>query len=119
MKAAVFMIAACAFLVAIASVSIPAVAPELVLGIVGPLVAAVTTMVLTERTYARDPRKLTPLMIKAFGVKMVLFPAYVAAVITLTPLSSIPFVLSFCVSFICVHLTEAWQLRSLFAEAIS
>ncbi len=50
---------------------------------------------------------------------MVLFGGYVGAVLTLTSLSPTPFVLSLCVSFIGLHMTEAWLLRSLFADAIS
>ena len=50
---------------------------------------------------------------------MVLFGGYVGAVVTLTSLNPIPFVVSFSVYFISLHMTEAWLLRSLFSEAIS
>ena len=118
-KSALYMIAGCTLSLVAASVSVPEAAAELFLGMLGPLVAAVTTTVLFERTYRRDPGELTPLMIKAFGAKMVLFGSYVGAVVTFTALSPIPFALSFCASFIALHLTEALVLRSLFAEAHS
>ena len=119
MKSALYMTAACALSLAISAAAAPGIVAELVMGMAAPLVVAVATIVAIERVYRRDPQQLTPLMIKAFGVKMVLFGGYVGAVLTLTSLSPTPFVLSFCVSFIGLHMTEAWLLRSLFSDAIS
>ena len=118
-KSAVYMTIACALSLALAAAFAPAMAAELLLGMVAPLVVGVTTMVAVEQVYRRDPGKLTPLLIKAFGAKMVLFGVYVVAVISLTSLSPTPFVLSFSAYFISLHLTEALMLRSLFAEPIS
>lgn len=119
MKSALYMTAACALSVAVSAAAAPDVLMEVVVGMAAPLVIAVATMVAVERVHRQDPRKLTPLMIKAFGTKMVLFGGYVAAVVTLTSLNPIPFVVSFSVYFISLHMTEAWLLRSLFSEAIS
>ena len=47
----------------------------------GPLAAAAVSWVLTERTYTREPERLTALMIGAFGAKMVFFGAYVAVML--------------------------------------
>ena len=91
----------------------PGAGVELLLGMAMPLVMAVGTMTLFERAFARDPRQLTPLMIKAFGAKMVLVGGYVAIVVGLTELDPIPFIASFTLYFISLHLTEAMQLRSL------
>jgi hypothetical protein len=90
---------------------------EILLGMLGPLVAASATWVITERTYRRDAKSLTALMIKAFAVKMVFFAAYVATVIkALTPRPGPPvaFIVSFTTYFIALHLTEALCLRRLF-----
>ena len=119
MKPAVGMTTACALSLAIAAASAPGMAVEFLLGMVAPLVVGVASMVAVERVYRRDPGKLTPLMIKAFGAKMVFFGVYVSAVIALTSLSATPFILSFSAYFIGLHLTEAWMLRALFADAIS
>jgi len=119
MKSAVYLSTACALSFMVATAAVPGVAAELLLGMAAPLVVGVATMVVVERVYRRDPGKLTQLMIKAFGVKMVLFGAYVAAVILLTTLNSTPFILSFCAYFIGLHLTEAWMLRSLFIQVTS
>ncbi len=100
-------------------VAVPNVAVELGLGMLAPLAIGVATLLMVERTYRRDPAALTPLMVKAFGAKMVLFGGYVAAVVGLTALRPEPFIASFCLYFISLHLTEAWLLRSLFNRAYS
>ena len=119
MKSAFYMTATCALALAISLAAAPGIVAELVVGMAAPLVVAVATMVVVERVYRRDPRQLTPVLVKAFGAKMVFFGGYVWAVMTLTSLSPTPFVLSFCVSFIGLHMTEAWLLRSLFSNANS
>ena len=98
-----------------ATVVTPDAALELLLGMTAPLGVAVTTMVLIDRTYRHDPTRLTPLMVKAFGTKMVLFGGYVAVVVSAAPIDPIPFVVSFTSYFIALHMTEALWLRSLFA----
>lgn len=103
----------------IAAAVAPGAAVELALGLALPLGLAVTTSVLVERTMARDPRRLTSLMIKAFGVKMVLVGLYVGIIVGLTALDPVAFIASFCVYFIGWHLAEALQLRSVFAHATS
>jgi hypothetical protein len=118
-RVAVMAIACVVSWLVVTLVFAPGVAVELFLGMVAPLLVAATTMTLVERTYRRDPRRLTPLMIKAFGAKMLLFGAYVAMVLSLTPLEPIPFVTSFTVYFIGLHMTEAVWLRSVFADAVS
>jgi hypothetical protein len=89
---------------------------ELFLGMVGPLMVAVFTSVLVERTYRRNPGHLTVLMMMAFGTKMVLFGSYVVIALRVLSLRPIPFVVSFTVYFIALHLAEALSLRRLFAE---
>ena len=119
MKSAVYLTAASVLMVVVAASAAPAAAMEFVLGMVGPLVVGVATMVVVERTYRRDPAALMRLLVKAFGAKVVLYGAYVTAVVALTSLNPVPFVASFCVYFIGLHLTEAFLLRSLFAQPAS
>jgi hypothetical protein len=84
------------------------------LGVAGPLVVAVTTWLLAERTYRRDPEALTGMMIAAFFGKMVFFGAYVAVMIKGLSQPAVPFAVSFTGSFIALHLIEALALRRLF-----
>jgi hypothetical protein len=93
--------------------------PEVLLGMIGPLAAASVTWVMMERTYRRDPERLTPLMLKAFAIKMVFFGVYVTVALNGLALRPRPFVGSFVAYFIALHLTEALWLRRLIADRLS
>jgi hypothetical protein len=56
-------------------------------------------------------------MVAAFLAKMVLFGAYVIAMLRLLGLRPIPFVVSFTGYFIALYVLEAVFLRRLFANA--
>ena len=89
---------------------------EIVLGMIGPLVAAVATWVLVERTFTSShPERLTPLMIQAFAAKMVFFAVYVVVMLKVLPVRPIEFVVSFTSYFIALHVIEALCMRRLFA----
>jgi ABC-type nitrate/sulfonate/bicarbonate transport system permease component len=60
---------------------------------------------------------LAPILIVLFGVKMVLFPAYVAAVVLLLDVRSTAFVVSFTAQMVLLYGLEALHLRRLFAGA--
>jgi hypothetical protein len=85
------------------------------LGMVAPLAAVSVSWVLTERTYKRDPQRLTGMMIGAFGAKMLFFGAYIALMLEVVALRPVPFVASFTGYFIALYLTEALLMRRLFA----
>ena len=84
-----------------------------VLGIVGPLLVAGGSWVVAERTWRREPLRLTAVMMAAFAGKMVFFAAYVAFMLSVLSLRPVPFVASFTTSFIALHLAEALALRRL------
>jgi hypothetical protein len=89
---------------------------EILLGLLAPLLVTIGSWVAAERTYRRDPERLTSVMISGFAGKLVLFGAYVAVVVTTVPdLAPRPFVVSFTVFFIALHMAEAICLRRLFA----
>jgi hypothetical protein len=90
-------------------------ADVVLLGMAGPLAAAMVSWVLTARTYHRDPRRLTALLVLAFGAKMVFFGIYVTAAVALLAVRPVPFVSSLVGYFIALHLGEAILLRRLFA----
>ena len=89
---------------------------DVLIGMLGPLAAASVTWMLTERTFHRNPERLTSLMVLAFGGKMVFFGTYVVVVLTALPLDPVPFVVSFTGYFIALHLVEALCLRRLFGH---
>ena len=91
-------------------------AAEVLFGMLAPLAAATVSWVLTERTYTREPERLTGLMIGAFGAKMLFFGAYVAVMLKVVGLHPTPFVVSFTSYFIALYLIEALLMRRLFAN---
>ena len=92
----------------LAVAAIPAVDSdvEVLLGMIAPLAGAVATWVLVARTYASRPEWLTPLMLAAFGGKLVFFGAYVTVMLAVLSLRPLPFVISFTTYFIALHLFD-------------
>jgi len=91
----------------------PAAGVEAGLGVAAPLLVACGAWVLMERAHERGAEALTATMIAAFGVKLVVFGAYLAVVLGVLKLQPVPFVATFAGSFIMLHLTEAYFLRRL------
>ena len=117
MKAAAWMAAASVgSALAITAIAGRAHAADVLLGMAAPLAATTVSWVLAERTFAREPERLTALMIAAFAAKMLLFGAYVAFVIGVLGLNPTPFVVSFTGYFIALYLVEALLMRRLFAR---
>ncbi len=103
-----------------ATVAGPAMRAEVLLGMLGPLLVAVASWALAERTYRLSPERLTDLMAMAFAGKMLFFGAYVAIALMGLALRPTPFVVSFTAYFIGLHVTEAFFLRRMFAaEALA
>ena len=88
---------------------------ELFFGMLGPLVVACATWVMTERTFTRDPQALTGVMVAAFGFKLVFFGGYVVVMLRVIGFQLVPFAVSFSSYFIALHFVEALFLRRLFA----
>ena len=91
--------------------------PEVLYGMVGPLVVAAASWLATERTFTASPERLTGVMVKGLALKAVFFGAYVAGMLRLLDVRPVPFVLSFTGYFIALHTMEALFMRRLFARA--
>ena len=102
----------------IALVVEPSTARAVLLGMFGPLVVTSGTWTMMERTFRRDPARLTTVMVKAFGGKLVFFGAYVAAMLKALNVPSLPFVVSFTSYFIGLYMIEALYLQRLFAGGL-
>jgi len=87
--------------------------PEIVLGMVGTLAAAIGSWVAYERAHRGAPGRLTNVMIAALAVKMVFFGGYVVVMLRGLDLRPMPFVVSFASYFIALHTIEATFLRRL------
>mgnify|MGYP001098915398 CR=1 FL=1 len=92
----------------------PEANPEVLYGMLAPLVVAVVSWIVIERTYRSDPERLTRVMVEGLAVKAVFFGAYVAGMLRVIGLRPVPFVVSFTSYFIALHVTEAVFLRRLF-----
>lgn len=92
-----------------------AVTPEVAYGMAAPLVSTVVSWQIAERTHASAPERLTGVLVAAFGIKMVLFGAYVAVVLGVLDLRPVPFVASFTGYYVALHFGEALLLKRLMA----
>ena len=85
------------------------------LGMCGPLVASLCSMMLVARTFRKHPDRLMNVMVGAFAAKMLFFGGYIALVVKAGRVSIIPFAVSFTGYFLALHIIEAWRLRRLVA----
>ena len=99
---------------AVSLILVPQSVTEIFLGMIIPLLLAIGTIVLVERIYRQDPRKLTSFMTKAAIGKMVLYGIYVVLVVGVFSFEAVPFAVSFTVYFTGLHLAEALYFRSMF-----
>ena len=88
--------------------------PEVLYGMLAPLLVAAVSWVVIERTYRSTPERLTNVMVQGLAVKAVFFGAYVVAMLRVIGLRPVPFVVSFTSYFIALHVTEALFLQRLF-----
>lgn len=87
------------------------------LGMLGPLVGAIGTWMIVERTHARAPESVPAVMIRLFGAKIVLFGAYVGGLCLLLATGTVAFAASFTTQYILLHFMEALYLRRLFSNS--
>lgn len=88
--------------------------PEVLYGMLAPLVVAAGSWIVTERTYRSTPERLTGVMVRGLAIKAVFFGAYVVGMLRVVGLRPVPFVVSFTSYFIALHVTEALFMRRLF-----
>ena len=100
---------------AVAAALVPGAALEVLLGMAGPVVVGVGSLVLMDRTYKRSPELLTRLMVRAFLAKLVVFGLYMTGAVSMLSLDAIWFAGSFTAAFVGLHLAEAIHLQRLFA----
>lgn len=94
-----------------------ALAPALAAGLIGPLLATVASWALIERTFRRNPARVTFLMHQAFLVKMAFFAVYVGVMLRVLTLPPAAFMLSFTTSFLTFYGVQAVRLHRLFSGA--
>jgi hypothetical protein len=90
--------------------------PEVLLGMIGPLLSATVTWIVTARTHAAAPERTMSVMIAAFAVKMAFFGVYVAVILRALTMRTVPFVASFVTYLVALYVMEALFLRRLFTH---
>lgn len=86
---------------------------EVLLGVVAPVVTTAVSWVSVTRVWATAPASSLAVMIRGFAVKAVFFIAWVTIVLKGFEVRPEPFVASLTVSFLVLHLMEAWHLKRL------
>jgi hypothetical protein len=108
-----WMIGIAAGTCALAALVIPHGRYELLLGMLGPLVSAVVTWVVTVHTHRTAPASMTSVMVAGFAARMVFFGVYVVVALRVLTVSQMPFVISFTAYFIAMYAMEALFLKRL------
>ncbi len=87
---------------------------DLFWGMFGPWLIGIVTVFFIQKAYINNPGKLTNLMIKSFFSKMLFYGLYVSYLVLTDTVSFIPFVISFTVYFVVLHVLEALYFQSIF-----
>jgi len=87
--------------------------PESFFGMAGPLVAVCASWIAVRRTHDTAPERVMAVMTVWFALKFVFFGAYVAVMIRLLSLRTVPFITVFVSYFIGLYVMQALFLRRL------
>jgi hypothetical protein len=87
--------------------------PESFFGMAGPLVAVCASWIAIRRTHDTAPERVMAVMIVWFALKFMFFGAYVAVMIRLLSLRTVPFITVFVSYFIGLYVMQALFLRRL------
>ena len=111
------VILACLASVAGVAAFAPEWIPEVVAGMLGPLVAVAVSWALVKRTARVKPDRVHTLLVGGFIVKLLFFGGYVTAVIRLSGLRAELFAGCFVIYFVALYATEAVMLKRLLEGA--
>ncbi|NQT98286.1 MAG: hypothetical protein HQ562_11145 [Candidatus Marinimicrobia bacterium] len=90
------------------------VAVEIFWGMLGPWLVGIVTILLAQHIFRQKPQDLTKLMITSFFGKMLFYGVYISLLILFGSIETVPFVISFTVYFIVLHIIEALYFQSIF-----
>lgn len=91
----------------------PGVNPEVLLGMLGPLVSACLTWVAVVRAHRRAPEQVTRVLVAGIAAKMVFFGAYLVVMLRVADLRPVPFIAGFTSYIIGLYTMEALFLTRL------
>ena len=87
--------------------------PESLFGMAGPLVAVCASWLAMLQVHRTAPERVMAVMIVWFALKFVFFGAYVAVMLRLLSLRTVPFIAVFVSYFIALYAMQALFLRRL------
>jgi hypothetical protein len=112
------VIAAVAIATAVTALTGPATAPDVLLGVAGPAVAACGAWTIVARMQRTAPERTTQTMVGLMMAKVLMFGVYTAVLLGLRLVTPAPFVAGFAISFVALHAIQAMHLRRLFVANI-
>ena len=117
MKAVVAMLAAGVLPWACAAAMLgPRANPEVLYGMLGPMIAVVVSWVVVRRAYVGNPAGLMGVFVAGIAIKLLFFATYAVVMLRVLHLRPIPFVASFTCYFVALHNLEALFMRRLFTS---
>ena len=93
-------------------------APDVLLGVAGPAVAACAAWPIVARRQRTAPERTTQTMVGLMMAKVLLFGLYTAVLLGLRVVTPAPFVAGFAIAFVALHVIQAMHLRRLFVANI-
>jgi hypothetical protein len=90
--------------------------PELLYGLLAPLMAVLVSWLVIKRAYRINPGGLMGVLLAGMAIKLIFLAAYAFVMLRVLQLRPIPFVASFTSSFIVLHNIEALLMRRLFTS---
>ena len=103
----------------IVSIAAPVpVNPELLWGMLGPLVSAVATWIAVVLTQRSAPERITTVLVAGFAAKFVFFGVYMITMLQVVALRPVPFAVAFTSYFIALYMMEALFLKRLFVDGM-
>jgi len=91
---------------------------ELTAGMAAPLVTTLVSWSLVERTYRRQPERVSQILLAGFMVKAIFFGAYVVLMVRVFSLRPVPFALSLGGYFVALYAIQAFSMRRLFLSGV-
>lgn len=114
-----WMVAACmSSWIAITTLAPAPVNPELLWGMIGPLLSAALTWIAVVRTHRTARERVTGVLVAGFALKIVFFGVYLAVMLRVVGLRVVPFALTFVGYVIGLYVIEALFLRRLFVDGM-
>lgn len=90
--------------------------PEVLYGMLGPLMVVVVSWVVVKRAYVANPARVMGVMLTGMALKLMFFAAYAFVILRVLDVRPLPFVASFTCYFIVLHHIEALFMKRLFTS---